>query len=280
MTAAAPAFLHAIARFDGADAPEDAQLRTLLKSQHGHDGRRLSRFSLMALAGALSLRDGLREPPAARTGVWLGAPFSSPAKFDSMLQVVTGESHAKPFDFIGNIHNAACFHVAQLLRLNGPSLFLAVGHDAASFAQPLLSALLDLRAGTTDTALVGWCVEQERGARVSGDTATDAHRQGSRATAPDETSDAVPPLEDGCCWWLLSTKPDGAIAQIDILHGTGMVPPDTMSPVRDPLLNPFRLACQYQVQLERNPVIGMPAPLGLILRMQRTEKAHVPPATP
>lgn len=279
MTATAPIFVRTISRFDGADTPEDARLRALLKSRHGHDGRRLSRFSLLALAAALPLREFLQAPRAARTGIWLGAPFSSPARFESMLQVVTGQSSAKPFDFIGNIHNAACFHVAQVLGLHGPSLFVAVGHDEPSVAQPLLSALLDLRTGAMDTALVGWCVERQAASGLNAGAAADAGHQ-PESSAPDDTTPAASTTDDGCCWWLLSTTPDGAIAQIDILDRRDAAPSVAAASTGLQILNPFRLACQHQERLAQHAVIEIPAPLGLRLRLQRIGTAAVQTGTP
>ncbi len=77
-----------------------------------------------------------------------------------MLATLAEGGTPKPFDFTGNIHNAACFHTAQALGLHGPSLFMPVFAAPESWSQPLLAAWLDLQQGTVAAALAGWCSEQ------------------------------------------------------------------------------------------------------------------------
>jgi hypothetical protein len=96
---------------------DEKSLRAALKADYGYDGRRLSRFTLNALAAALPLGSAHHSP---ESGVYLGARFSSPAKFDNMLATLAEGGTPKPFDFTGNIHNAACFHTAQALGLLRP----------------------------------------------------------------------------------------------------------------------------------------------------------------
>jgi hypothetical protein len=96
---------------------DEKSLRAALKADYGYDGRRLSRFTLNALAAALPIGSVHHSP---ESGVYLGARFSSPAKFDNMLATLAEGGTPKPFDFTGNIHNAACFHTAQALGLLRP----------------------------------------------------------------------------------------------------------------------------------------------------------------
>ena len=164
---------------------DEKSLRAALKTDYGYDGRRLSRFTLNALAAALPL--GAAHHSSA-SGIYLGARFSSPAKFDNMLATLAEGGAPKPFDFTGNIHNAACFHTAQALGLHGPSLFMPVSGAPESWSQPLLAAWLDLQQGTVAAALAGWCSEQ-----------------------------SGLPQDEGCCWLLLSMQQQpGSIARIRI----------------------------------------------------------------
>ena len=67
---------------------DEKSLRAALKADYGYDGRRLSRFTLNALAAALPIGSAHHSP---ESGVYLGARFSSPAKFDNMLAVISKE---------------------------------------------------------------------------------------------------------------------------------------------------------------------------------------------
>ncbi|MDO5639618.1 MAG: hypothetical protein Q4G28_07080 [Neisseria sp.] len=175
-----PLFIHRISCHHSRSDADEKSLRAALKTAHGYDGRRLSRFTLNALAAALPLT----LPPD--SGVYLGASFSSPAKFDNMLATIAEGGTPKPFDFIGNIHNAACFQTAQALGLHGPSVFLPLAAAPQQWPQPLLAAWLDIRQSSTSTALVGWCSEESS----------------SQAQA------------EGCCWLVLSAQqhPDSLAA--------------------------------------------------------------------
>lgn len=156
----------------------DKELRQQLKSQ-GVDARRLSRFTQLALLGALPLKNAL----CPQTSLFLGSPFNSPARFDKMFSQLNEDDFPSPLDFMANISNAATFHVAQALEINNTSLFLAI--DAHCFWQPLWLAINELIAANTQTALVGWVLE---------------------------SADAKQP--DGVVWWQLSTHPNDTIAEI------------------------------------------------------------------
>ena len=176
----------AVGRHDSDTGVSETALRAVLKA-HGVDGRRLSRFTLLSLAAALPLRASLATR-AGPVGIYLGAPFSSPACFMAMLDTIRHGRTPRPFDFIGNIHNAACFEVARALGLDGPSLFMAVQGQppsVPSLAHPLQAAALALQQGQIGTALVGWCTE---------------------AWPPPEHAPARP---EGCVWLLISLADAG-----------------------------------------------------------------------
>lgn len=129
---------------------DDKFLRTELKQQ-GVDSRRLSRFSQLALLGALPLASYLTPQSA----VYLGSVFSSPSKFYKMYHNLMQHNLPSPLDFMANLHNAANFHIAQALNLQGQSLFLAL--EKSDIHQLFELAELDLTAG--QTALIGWVLE-------------------------------------------------------------------------------------------------------------------------
>lgn len=162
----------------------DKELRQQLKSQ-GVDARRLSRFTQLALLGALPLKSTL----CPQTSLFLGSPFNSPARFDKMFRQLNEDNFPSPLDFMANISNAATFHVAQALKTRNAGIFLAI--DAHCFWQPLWLAINELIADKSQTALIGWVLE---------------------------SADAKQP--DGVVWWQLSTHSAGAIADIRLERKT------------------------------------------------------------
>ena len=148
------AYLQATARFIAESQQPDAELRRLLREQYGIDARRLSRFTLLALLGALPLcREGLPEIPA----IYLASPFSSPSRMAAMQQKLAA-CQPSPLDFMANLHNAATFQLAQILGSSGNSVFLAA--DAESCLSPLYAVLNALLAEPGQTVLLGWAYEQ------------------------------------------------------------------------------------------------------------------------
>ena len=110
-------FIRQIHQFISNDM-DDKTLRQQLKA-HGVDARRLSRFTQLALLGALPLKPYLTE----KSGIYLGSPFNSPGKFDKMFRQLTAQNLSSPLDFMANINNAATFQLAQTLQIHGNSLF-------------------------------------------------------------------------------------------------------------------------------------------------------------
>ncbi|MCP2041225.1 hypothetical protein L1281_001819 [Neisseria sp. HSC-16F19] len=137
-------------------AVADTQLRRFVQQQYGVDGRRLSRLSLLTLAGALGAAEG-RTPDA----LYMGTVFVSKTLMQRMLDNVMFEGLAKPFDFLANLHNAPVFHVAAALGCRGQTLVLPTSDQAASWSIPLRLAINDITCGFADSALVGWCYEHQ-----------------------------------------------------------------------------------------------------------------------
>ena len=74
---------------------DDKSLRQELKT-YGVDARRLSRFTQLALLGALPLKAYLAE----KSGIYLGSPFNSPSKFNKMFHQLTAQNLPSPLDFM------------------------------------------------------------------------------------------------------------------------------------------------------------------------------------
>lgn len=151
--------IQAAGRFDTDAAVPAARLKRHLKEAHGVDARRLSRLSMLALAGGLL--PSLRAAADAHTAVYLASGFGSPSVFTAMLDNVFRQQLAKPFDFLAHLHNAPSFHLAAALGSCGPTLFQAATSNPESWSKPLLLAANSIIVGVSDRVLVGWCHEHQ-----------------------------------------------------------------------------------------------------------------------
>ena len=136
-----------------ANGVDDKTLRLRLKEQ-GLDARRLSRFTQLALLGAIPLKPYINE----NTGIYLGSLFNSPSKFDKMFHQLMEQNLPSPLDFMANINNSATFQLTQTLQTSANSVFLAINHQ--TIWQPLKLALLDLENDEISSALIGWTLEK------------------------------------------------------------------------------------------------------------------------
>jgi len=136
-----------------ANGVDDKTLRLRLKEQ-GLDARRLSRFTQLALLGAIPLKPYINE----NTGIYLGSFFNSPSKFDKMFHQLMEQNLPSPLDFMANINNAVTFQLTQTLQTSANSVFLAINHQ--TIWQPLKLALLDLENDEISSALIGWTLEK------------------------------------------------------------------------------------------------------------------------
>lgn len=136
-----------------ANGVDDKTLRQQLKEQ-ALDARRLSRFTQLALLGAMPLKPYIDG----KTGIYLGSLFNSPSKFDKMFHQLMEQNLPSPLDFMANINNAATFQLTQTLQTSANSVFLAINHQ--TIWQPLKLALLDLENDEISSALIGWTLEK------------------------------------------------------------------------------------------------------------------------
>ena len=136
-----------------ANGVDDKTLRLRLKEQ-GLDARRLSRFTQLALLGAIPLKSYIDK----NTGIYLGSLFNSPSKFDKMFHQLMTQNLPSPLDFMANINNSATFQLTQTLQTSANSVFLAINHQ--TIWQPLKLALLDLENNEISSALIGWTLEK------------------------------------------------------------------------------------------------------------------------
>lgn len=131
---------------------EDKTLREQLKA-YGVDSRRLSRFTQLALLGALPLREEI----IADTNIYCCSEFNSPSKFYKMYQQLEQLNQPSPLDFIANINNVVPFQLSQLLGTTGCAIQVVA--NEAMRQHPLCLALNDLMIEPYKMALIGWVFE-------------------------------------------------------------------------------------------------------------------------
>lgn len=132
------------------DAPP-ADLKPLVADAVGAPVRRIGRFIQLALIGAG--RCAKQTQLASDAAVYLGSGRGDLEVTIEVMQTLLRDGHApKPLSFINTVSNAACYYVAQNLKLMGRSSFVCNRYFA--FESVLQLAALDLQSGVR-SALVG-----------------------------------------------------------------------------------------------------------------------------
>ena len=133
----------------GTAPPTD--LKPLVADAVGAPVRRIGRFIQLALIGAG--RCAKQAQLASDTAVYLGSGRGDLEVTIEVMQALLRDGHApKPLSFINTVSNAACYYVAQNLKLMGRSSFVCNRYFA--FESVLQLAALDLQSGVR-SALVG-----------------------------------------------------------------------------------------------------------------------------
>ena len=138
-----------VERIDDAASPTD--LKPLVAEAVGAPIRRIGRFIQLALIGAG--RCAKATDLARDTAVYLGSGRGDLEVTIEVMQSILRDGHApKPLSFINTVSNAACYYIAQSLKLMGRSSFVCNRYFA--FESVLQLAALDLQSGV-NSALVG-----------------------------------------------------------------------------------------------------------------------------
>lgn len=140
----------------GSAAVDDKVLKARLGAYLAHPPRRVDRLILQALLGAALLKPYVQT----RSGLYLAATYPARPTMQALLEAVCVEQKLpKPFEFVNSVSNAAGFHVAQQLDLQGPNLFIGAG--TAVWGDLWMLAELDLSEGLIDQALLLLCHERD-----------------------------------------------------------------------------------------------------------------------
>jgi hypothetical protein len=146
-------FIHATGDYYArCDETTSVDLKQLVAEAVGQPVRRIGRFIQLALIGAGRCAKAASLDNNA--AVYLGSGRGDLEITIEVMQALLRDGHApKPLSFINTVSNAACYYIAQNLKLMGRSSFVCNRYFA--FETVLQLAALDLRAGAVPTALIG-----------------------------------------------------------------------------------------------------------------------------
>lgn len=133
----------------GDASASDKDLKVTLSQWLASPPRRIDRLILQALLCTAPLKAKVRSD----CGLYLASRHPSRGTMGSLLDAVcVHQLQPKPFEFVNSVSNAAGFHVAAQLGLEGPNLFIGAGPRAWKQLQAL--AGLDLVEGVISQALL------------------------------------------------------------------------------------------------------------------------------
>ncbi|MDO9618348.1 MAG: hypothetical protein Q7J43_11780 [Pseudomonas sp.] len=145
----------AASEIHGLAATGDKQLKTALGQWLDNPPRRIDRLILQCLLAAAPLKSRVRS----NCGLYLASAHPARATMGALLEAVCVQhKQPKPFEFVNSVSNAAGFHIAQQLGIDGPNLFIGAGEQV--WPQLLSLANLDLQDGLIEQALLLLCDER------------------------------------------------------------------------------------------------------------------------
>jgi hypothetical protein len=146
-------YIHATGDYcEPCDETTNVDLKQLVAEAVGQPVRRIGRFIQLALIGAGRCAQAAKITNDA--AVYLGSGRGDLEITIEVMQALLRDGHApKPLSFINTVSNAACFYIANNLKLAGRSSFVCNRYFA--FESVLQLAALDLHTNAVSTALVG-----------------------------------------------------------------------------------------------------------------------------
>lgn len=139
----------------GLAATCDKQLKAALGQWLNSPPRRIDRLILQCLLAAAPLKTQVRS----NCGLYLASAHPARATMGALLEAVCVQhKQPKPFEFVNSVSNAAGFHIAQQLGIEGPNLFIGAGEQVWTHLQAL--ANLDLQDDLIEQALLLVCDER------------------------------------------------------------------------------------------------------------------------
>lgn len=146
----------AASQISGCASTTDKELKTVLQQWLIKSPRRIDRFILQSLLAAAAIKQHVQV----NCGLYVASTYPARATMASLLNTVCAEQRQpKPFEFVNSVSNAAGFHIAQQLKLNGPNLFISA--NAQVWQQLSMLAACDLKSGSIEQALLVFCDESD-----------------------------------------------------------------------------------------------------------------------
>ena len=146
----------AASQISGCASTTDKQLKAVLQQTLTQSPRRIDRFILQSLLAAAAIKQHVQ----ADCGLYVASTYPARSTMAPLLNTVCAEQRQpKPFEFVNSVSNAAGFHIAQQLKLNGPNLFISA--NVQVWQQLSMLAACDLKSGTIKQALLVFCDEED-----------------------------------------------------------------------------------------------------------------------
>ena len=110
----------------GLATTDDKQLKAALGQWLDSPPRRIDRLILQCLLAAAPLKAQVRS----HCGLYLASAHPARATMAALLEATCVQhKQPKPFEFVNSVSNAAGFHIAQQLGIDGPNLFIGAGEQ-------------------------------------------------------------------------------------------------------------------------------------------------------
>ena len=146
-----PLYIHRVGNYYERVDGEPPELKALVQKTLGVHVRRVGRFIQLALIGAGRCAGQLLPQD---TAVFLTSGRGDlEVTMDVLEQLFVHAQPPKPLSFINTVSNAACYYIAQQLKLQSRSGFACNRHFA--FESALQLAVSDFEQGVIRSALVG-----------------------------------------------------------------------------------------------------------------------------
>jgi hypothetical protein len=145
-------YIHSAAAFTGEAGADLSFLKEEIRRYTQENFRRVNRFILLSLLGALQCVH--RQPLEAATAVYLTTEDGNLGETADVLdEIYASRSLPKPFGFINTMSNTAAFYVARNLGVQGRNITVSSQHLSFERGLELLKA--DFACGVERSALIG-----------------------------------------------------------------------------------------------------------------------------
>ncbi|MCX5838078.1 MAG: hypothetical protein NTW71_06095 [Deltaproteobacteria bacterium] len=145
-------YIHSASAFIGEANADINLLKEEIKRYTPENFRRVNRFILLSLLGALQCVH--RQPLEAAMAVYLTTEDGNLGETADVLdEIYTSRSLPKPFGFINTMSNTAAFYLARHLGIRGRNITVSSQH--LSFERGLELLKVDFACGAERSALIG-----------------------------------------------------------------------------------------------------------------------------